>query len=229
LVVRVFGTDVHIGLGAIFLLMIFALFGSSFLSDPFSIAVFSLLALLCLFAHEFAHVLAGRIFGISCPRISVWLFGMGAHLDSMGKNPKEMFVVSAVGPLTSFSLALFFVLALGSVPIPLMLAQIFAALVFLNVILGIFNILPLFPLDGGRVAHSIFWFFTKSKIKSAVYAVRLSKTLIVLLLAYLASGVIIAGVSPFSLLWPGFLAWLLWNMASAELQIARSGKPPYDS
>ncbi|MEX2144808.1 MAG: M50 family metallopeptidase [Candidatus Spechtbacterales bacterium] len=226
---RVFGTEIYLGLGAVFLLAIFALFGFNFLGDVLSVIIFSILAFLCLFIHEFSHVLAGRMFGIPCRRITVWFFGMGAHLVSMGKSPKEAFLIGVAGPLTSFALAAFFLLVLASgLPIPFALANILSVLVLLNIVLGIFNILPLFPTDGGRVAHSVFWFFTKDRVKGIYLAVYLSKILIVVAMLYLVANAILYGMGFFSLLWYGFIAWFLWSAGTAELRMAKAGMPPYN-
>lgn len=214
---KLFGTRVVLGTGALFLLAILGFWGyrPSLGSAALSIAaMFALGGFLSLLIHEFMHVAVARIFKIKCPQISVMLFGMGAHLESTGKKPKETLAISFAGPFTSFVLAIVFSFVAGFVTSASPLWVVFAMLVQLNMILTIFNILPLFPLDGGRVFHSLAWIVTRDRRKGLVAAVYVSRACILLGIAYLLA----SGATMFSLLWLGMIAFFLWQAGTAELR-----------
>jgi Zn-dependent protease len=122
----------------------------------------SLLATLLLFAsvlaHELSHSLVARARGLPVNSITLFIFGGVSNLDQEPKSPGVEFQMAVVGPLTSLVLAgLFFLLLL---PIGGSASPLAAMLGFLwveNLALGIFNLLPGFPLDGGRVLRSLIW------------------------------------------------------------------------
>ncbi|WP_117237318.1 site-2 protease family protein [Thermus sediminis] len=102
--------------------------------------------------HELGHALTARHFGIKTQRITLWLLGGVAQMERIPKEPKKEFLIAIAGPLVSFALAILFWL----------LRQEAGALGFLthylalvNFILGVFNLLPALPLDGGRVYRAL--------------------------------------------------------------------------
>ena len=110
--------------------------------------------------HEFAHSLVARRYGLPMKGITLFIFGGVAEMGDEPESPKVEFLMAMAGPVTSIILALiFFGLASGvrqaDFPVP-----VFGVLQYLggiNGILAAFNLVPAFPLDGGRVLRSILW------------------------------------------------------------------------
>ncbi|MCE5186051.1 MAG: site-2 protease family protein [Planctomycetaceae bacterium] len=110
--------------------------------------------------HEFCHSLVARQFGLPMKGITLFIFGGVAEMSAEPARPRAEFLMAVVGPLSSLLLGLvFFVLTLaarrGQWPLPL--TGVLAYLMWLNVVLALFNMIPAFPLDGGRVLRSILW------------------------------------------------------------------------
>jgi Zn-dependent protease len=114
--------------------------------------------------HELAHSLVAMRSGIAIPSITLFLFGGVSRLSEEAKDPRTELTIAIVGPFSSFALALLFWLAgerLQGVIHPLAQAVV-EYLAFINLALGIFNLIPGFPLDGGRVLRAIVWWRTGS-------------------------------------------------------------------
>lgn len=132
-------------------------------------AVFALVAL-----HELGHCLAARSFGVSVSRITLWPLGGVAEMGAVGHRPRVEFWVAAAGPLVNFVLA-----ALLS-PLALMVYWAggglgpVAWLVGVNLVLGLFNLLPAFPLDGGRLLRAALAGWRGSTLWATETAVRIS-------------------------------------------------------
>jgi Zn-dependent protease/predicted transcriptional regulator len=123
-------------------------------------------------AHELAHSLVAKSRHIPVDSITLFLFGGVSSIEQEPKSPFEEFIIAIVGPLTSFILGgAFLALALGSLVSPGVILNPTAALASrlspldtvaiwlgsINILLGLFNLIPGFPLDGGRVLRSILW------------------------------------------------------------------------
>jgi Zn-dependent protease/CBS domain-containing protein len=110
--------------------------------------------------HELCHSLVARRYGIPMRGITLFMFGGVAQMDEESKTPKAEFLMAIAGPIASFVLAgLFFVVywALNAAGAPDTVAGVLAYLGWINIILAMFNLLPAFPLDGGRVLRSALW------------------------------------------------------------------------
>lgn len=125
------------------------------------IVILIILLLLCgsLLAHEFAHVFAARCCGIGTRRVVIIPFGIVAVLESMPRAPYEIWIALA-GPLASCTLAGMFWLAYHAISPPGIMWHYELRFIFklgfgLNLIVAIFNLLPCFPMDGGRVLRSL--------------------------------------------------------------------------
>jgi Zn-dependent protease len=114
-------------------------------------------------AHEFGHALTARAFGIGTKKIVLHLFGGVALIESEPERPRDEFWITAAGPAVSLALAALFgagwaaALGLGA---PSLFAEGFMYLTLMNAILAIFNCLPGFPMDGGRVLRAALWAMT---------------------------------------------------------------------
>jgi Zn-dependent protease/predicted transcriptional regulator len=125
-------------------------------------AISALLLFVCVLLHELSHSLVARSRGMPVSGITLFILGGVTSLDGEAERPSDEFWMAIVGPLTSFVLAgvAFIVwLALGKLPGPVHATLEYLAQV--NLMLALFNILPGFPLDGGRVLRSALWAFTR--------------------------------------------------------------------
>lgn len=114
--------------------------------------------------HEFAHALTARRYGVGTRRITLFIFGGIAELEDEPPTPVAEFVIAVAGPAASFAAALACVVgsgvilaSTGSVPASMVLIWISR----INVMLAVFNLIPAFPLDGGRVLRSVLWWWRK--------------------------------------------------------------------
>src|SRR5258708_6489775 len=109
--------------------------------------------------HEFAHSYVARRQGIPMHGITLFIFGGVAEMKDEPPSAKAEFLMAIAGPLTSFMIAgLSFAIAPGLVAAGLPgFAAVFSYLAWINTILGVFNLVPAFPLDGGRVLRAAIW------------------------------------------------------------------------
>lgn len=109
--------------------------------------------------HEFAHSVVARHYGIPMRGITLFIFGGVAEMGDEPPSAKSEFLMAIAGPLTSFAIAACsFGIAAGiNAGGARGFAAVFSYLAWINAILGIFNLVPAFPLDGGRVLRSALW------------------------------------------------------------------------
>jgi Zn-dependent protease/predicted transcriptional regulator len=186
--------------------------------SPVTYWLVSFIAALLLFVsvllHELAHSLVARARGLPVKSITLFIFGGVSNIEREPGSPGVEFQVAVVGPLTSLligGLAYLLLLALGKNTTPL--AAILAYLAFSNILLGVFNLIPGFPLDGGRVLRSIVW-----KINGNLRRATRVVTIVGEIIAYLF---ILVGVWLFfagdllSGIWIGFIGWFLLSSAQS--------------
>jgi Zn-dependent protease/CBS domain-containing protein len=119
--------------------------------------VAALLLFVSVLLHELSHSLVARRQGLGVSAITLHIFGGVSQLEEEPRSPGEEFWMAIVGPLTSFALALVVgVAARAAAPVPV-LAAILGYLAFVNALVGAFNLVPGFPLDGGRVLRAALW------------------------------------------------------------------------
>lgn len=110
--------------------------------------------------HELSHSLLARRRGLPMKGITLFIFGGVAEMSDEPENPKTELVMAAAGPISSVILGLCFLVLrtaakAGGWPIPVL--GVVTYLAFINFILAAFNLLPAFPLDGGRILRSLLW------------------------------------------------------------------------
>jgi Zn-dependent protease len=140
-----------------------------------------------LLAHELGHSAVAMIRGIPVHRITFFMFGGMAQTSRDSRSPSEEFLIAIAGPLVSFLLA---ALSFGTWWVaatsgwgPLVTGS--AAYVgALNLILAVFNLLPGFPMDGGRILRSILWAITGNVTRATHWAARVGEAMALLLVAY---------------------------------------------
>jgi Zn-dependent protease/CBS domain-containing protein len=171
-----------------------------------------------LLAHELAHSIVAMQRGVKVEGITLWLFGGVSRFSSETNSPGTQALFTFVGPLTSLVLgAVFYVisLAFGSGPHPGLVAATLSWLGYINISLGIFNLVPAFPLDGGRLLQSLIWLRTGDRLRATRIAARIGMGFAYLLIAYglatfIFTGSVVGGV------WSAFLGWFLLNAARSE-------------
>lgn len=142
----------------------------------------ALTIIISILVHEGGHALAARVLNIPINRIHINLFGGIAELKHRPLFPRQEFYVALAGPLTSVALGLICYLSQS-----LLLAdQVFMSAIitfagYLNIGLAAFNILPVFPLDGGRAVRSFFWYRHKNFFHASGTMHRFSSMVIVLI------------------------------------------------
>lgn len=176
----------------------------------------ALLFFASLLLHELAHSFVARAKGIEVQGITLFIFGGMARTAREASTPGDEFLIAAVGPLASFALAALFYAAASTAPtIGLGLEFVVVAeyLGVLNLVLAVFNLLPGFPLDGGRLFRATLWRFTGSFRKATRIASGVGRAL--------GWGLIVLGVYSFFFagggfiggLWLVFIGWFLGNAA----------------
>ena len=179
----------------------------------------TLLFFVSLLAHELGHSVVAMTRGIPVHRITFFLFGGMAQTSKESRSPGEEFLIAIAGPLTSLLLAtLFFALwyiGQGAGWSPLVVGSA-AYIAVLNLVLGIFNMLPGFPMDGGRVLRAVIWKATGSLTRATLWASRIGAGMAWLLMAYgfwqMVSGDIVGGI------WLVFIAWFIRHAARSSYQ-----------
>lgn len=165
--------------------------------------------------HELAHSLVARHYGIDVPRITLFLFGGVSQIAEEPPGPGAEFWIAVVGPLTSFALA-----ALCWEIEPLLTTQpalaLASYLALINLILALFNLIPGFPLDGGRVFRAAVWRATGSFHRATVAAGIAGRVFGFLLIFWgvwrALSGDIGGGI------WIAIIGWFLESAAGRYMQ-----------
>jgi Zn-dependent protease len=139
----------------------------------------ALLFFVSLLIHELSHSLVARAAGQEVRSITLFLFGGAAEMTSEPEDPATEFRIAAVGPLASFVLAALFALAARSLPdaTPELLVGVVRYLGWVNLALAVFNLLPGFPLDGGRMLRAVLWWRTGSLRQASRVATQAGKGL----------------------------------------------------
>ncbi|MFB6103202.1 MAG: CBS domain-containing protein [Haloplanus sp.] len=111
---------------------------------------------LCVLLHEFGHSLVAMHYGYHIDSITLWLFGGVARFTEMPENWRQEFTIAVAGPIVSIGLGALSYVAFRIVPVELPTVQfVLTYLALTNVALAVFNMLPGFPMDGGRVLRAL--------------------------------------------------------------------------
>lgn len=184
-------------------------------------------------AHELSHALVGRARGIGIRRITLFIFGGVAQMESEPRSWRDELALAVVGPITSLALGVAFLVlaALTSGPLHVnpsdpraLVAALdpFATLLFwlgpINIVLGLFNLVPGFPLDGGRMLRAVMWGLSGDLHLATRWASLAGQAIAWLLMA---AGVLmilglempLIGGGLVNGLWLAFIGWYLNNAA----------------
>ena len=181
----------------------------------------------CLFAHELSHAVVAKARGIPVHKITLFLLGGVAQIEKEASDAKTEFWMAIVGPFTSVALGLILLVLAwlsGWAPWSPPATPGTALLVWLGYInlgLGAFNMIPGFPLDGGRVLHAILWWVMDDAERSTRAAAFVGQVIAVLFITFgilrFFQGAGLGG------LWIAFIGWFLLQAASATLMQVQTG------
>jgi Zn-dependent protease/predicted transcriptional regulator len=166
--------------------------------------------------HELGHSVVALRYKIPVPSITLFLFGGVAQIAAEPPSARAEFLIAAAGPLVSVLLAIFFYLVQPLVAGVEPLLGLAKYLMYINLALALFNLIPGYPLDGGRVFRALVWSITGNMRRATVIAANAGRLFAFLFIFegvwQMFSGNFGGG------LWIAFIGWFLDNAASAELQ-----------
>ena len=167
-------------------------------------------------AHELGHSTVSRALGVPVRDITLFIFGGAARLGREPQRPRDEFLIAAAGPLVSLILGGVF-WAVGRFAAPGGPTYAVAAwLAWINAVLAIFNLIPGFPLDGGRVFRAAAWAVTGNFRQATRVAALLGRVVAFLIIVWGASR-IFAG-DPLGGLWITFIGWFLDSAAARSVE-----------
>jgi Zn-dependent protease len=169
--------------------------------------------------HELGHSLVARSYHIPVRKITLYIFGGISQIEDEPHNAREEFWVAIAGPAVSLVLAGFF-FALGRIaPGGEFITALSRYLGVINLALGLFNLIPGFPLDGGRVFRAAVWAISKNMRRATLIASNLGRVVafifILLGVWQLFTGQLLNG------LWIAFIGWFLESAATGQVQQQR--------
>lgn len=181
--------------------------------------VTSLLFFASVVVHEFAHGLVGRANGIPISSITLFIFGGIAQMTREPTRPAAEFKMALAGPLSSLILGVVFgvtwlLVRENGGPF----SAVVSWLAIMNLILAVFNLIPGFPLDGGRVFRSVLWHFTGDFNRASRIATRVGQGFGYL---FILGGILLIVLQPmrftwFDGLWIAAIGWFLERAASSS-------------
>ncbi len=222
---KIFGIDIYIHISWVIILVLmtwtfaagwFPVFfhGFSAITDWVLGFIASILLFVSVLLHELAHSVVARARGLPVKNITLFIFGGVSNIEKEPGSPGIEFQMAVVGPITSLLIGLLsFALLYGLRQFTSPLGAILWCLGLANILLGIFNLIPGFPLDGGRVLRSIVW-----KINGNLRRATRVVTIVGQIVAYLF---ILFGIWLFFVgyfingLWFGFIGWFLLSSSQA--------------
>jgi Zn-dependent protease len=183
-------------------------------------AAFVILLYASVLVHELSHSVVARGYGLPVRRILLYPLGGISEIDREAPTPGQEFAIAAAGPALSLLLG-----ALGWGLSQVVSAGVGGALIrqlmFANIIVGLFNLLPGLPLDGGRMLRAVIWLFTKKPNTATIAAAWVGRILALGLLAipFFTGG--LSGGDMVSTVWVVVIAAFMWTGASQSIKATR--------
>jgi Zn-dependent protease/CBS domain-containing protein len=170
-------------------------------------------------AHELGHSFVAIAQGIKVKSISLFIFGGLASLEKESDTPLQAFSVAIAGPLVSLLLFGLFTILGNSLTLSPPLEAIIYLLASINLILGLFNLIPGLPLDGGNILKALVWQITGNPNKGIIFASRVGQFFG--WLGIIVGGLSILGFSQFGSFWTLLIGFFLLQNAGFSAQSAR--------
>jgi len=178
-----------------------------------------ILAALLLFAsvafHELAHSYVAKKYSLTIESITLFIFGGVAQLKGEPPHPKAEFWIAIAGPLSSFILSAFFFFL--SLNMSGGAKALFTYLTRINFLLGVFNLIPGFPMDGGRVLRSAIWKKKRDYFFATQKASSIGRGIALFFIFFGLFSLLTGGTGG---LWLMFIGWFLYSAAQASYQQA---------
>jgi Zn-dependent protease len=179
-------------------------------------AATALIFFLCVLLHELGHSVVAIRYGIPVRSITLFVFGGVSQIEGEPPSAAAEFWIAIAGPAVSAALAGLFALLRSAAPGGSVLFGLATYLAYINGALAVFNLIPGFPLDGGRVLRGILWKSTGSLRKATLAAANVGRFIGFVMIVW---GVLqIFGGQLGNGLWIAFIGWFLENAASAQVQ-----------
>lgn len=185
--------------------------------------VFAVFLYVSVLLHELAHCVVARYFGLPVRRITLYLLGGVSEIEREPETPAREFLVAFAGPLLSLGLAGVGFLADHFIPANTIPHVLVMQLWISNLIVGVFNLLPGLPLDGGRMLRAGVWKLTRDPGSGTVAAAWFGRALAVGLVVLTLGTPLMTGQEPGwgYVLWSVVLASFIWMGASQSLRVAK--------
>ncbi len=245
---RIFGINIRIDWSWLFIFALIAwnlatVFAAAHPSWDLGLAwgtalIAALLFFASVLAHELAHSLVARARGVPVRSITLFLFGGVSNIQREPSSPFDEFLITIVGPLTSIVLGFLFIWIAGVNVGPIdnllsdtgnfiaQLSPVTTLLVWLgpiNILVGVFNLIPGFPLDGGRILRSILWAIMRNVRRATRWAAAVGQA-VAWLMIFAGIAMIFGADLPFfgtgfiNGLWLAFIGWFLNNASEQSYQ-----------
>jgi Zn-dependent protease/CBS domain-containing protein len=184
---------------------------------------FAVLLYLSVLLHEASHALMAKRYGLPVVSITLHFLGGVTQIDGEADTPRREFGVSVVGPLTSLLVGLVVLPFAFLAPDGTLLDLVLGGLAFANLVVGVLNLVPGLPLDGGHVLRALVWQLTGDPHRGTIVAGWAGRGCAVLVLAYPFLGAALLGHRPTltTYLLTFVIAWFLWSGASSSIVNAR--------
>ncbi|MCW6037217.1 site-2 protease family protein [Spirulina subsalsa FACHB-351] len=179
----------------------------------------ALLLFASVLAHELGHSIAALSQGIEVRSITLFLFGGLAMLEKESDTPFKAFLIAIAGPAVSFLLCIVFTLLGVYLPLPLPLTGLLSLLASINLVLGIFNLIPGLPLDGGNILKALVWQVTGNPNKGLLYASRVGQGVGIFGIMLGLLGIL--GISSYGSFWTLLIGLFLLQNAGLSAQSAQ--------
>ncbi len=179
-------------------------------------SVTALMLFVSVLLHELGHSVVALRYNIPVRKITLFIFGGIAQIAAEPPYAAAEFWIAIAGPLVSFTLAGLFGILQLFVPNISPLLALAKYLAYINGTLGLFNLIPGFPLDGGRIFRAIIWWITHNLRKATLIAANLGRVIAFLFIIFgvwqVFKGNLVGGI------WIAFIGWFLESAANAQVQ-----------
>ncbi|MEU4534750.1 site-2 protease family protein [Streptosporangium sp. NPDC023825] len=185
--------------------------------------VFAVLLYVSVLLHELAHCVVARMYGLPVRRITLYFLGGVSEIEREPETPGREFMVAFAGPLLSLGLAALGFAASYVISPDTIVGVLVFQLWLANLLVGVFNLLPGLPLDGGRMLRAGVWKITRKPVSGTIAAAWAGRVLAVALVVLSVGLPLVAGQEPetITLVWSMLLAAFIWFGATQALRGAR--------
>jgi Zn-dependent protease len=226
---RLFGIPVYVSptwfIVAIVITVMFEPQAAEHISRPLSYLValaYAVLLYASVLLHEIGHSVVARCFGLPVRAITLHILGGVSEIETEPPTPGREFLVAAAGPFLSLVLGAGGYATLLLVPLPDVAILLIQALTLANLIVGVFNLLPGLPLDGGRVVRAAVWKITGRQRTASVAAAWAGRVVAVAVLVLGAAlSVTGGGTRWLTVIWAALVASFIWVGAGEAIRVAK--------